>query len=70
VLAEGDELTIAEFPQIAARVEGFDIRIPAAPALAAAPALRTCCDALLGMQIFPVDVGIDHDPARMGILTI
>ena len=34
VLAEGDELTIAEFPQIAARVEGFDVRIPAAPALA------------------------------------
>ena len=34
VLAEGDELTVAEFPQIAARVEGFDVRIPAAPALA------------------------------------
>ena len=28
VLAEGDELTTAEFPQIAAQVEGFDIRIP------------------------------------------
>jgi DNA-binding NtrC family response regulator len=34
VLAEADELTIAEFPQIAAQVEGFDVRIPAAPALA------------------------------------
>jgi DNA-binding NtrC family response regulator len=32
VLAEGDELTVAEFPQIAARVEGFDVRIPPAPA--------------------------------------
>lgn len=32
VLADGDELTVAEFPQIAAQVEGFDIRIPAAPA--------------------------------------
>ena len=32
VLVEGDELTVAEFPQIAARVGGFDIRIPAAPA--------------------------------------
>ncbi len=30
-LAEGDELTVAEFPQIAARVEGFDVRVPAAP---------------------------------------
>jgi DNA-binding NtrC family response regulator len=41
VLAEGDELTVAEFPQIAARVDGFDVRIPPAPALAApAPAQR------------------------------
>jgi DNA-binding NtrC family response regulator len=31
VLADGDELTIAEFPQIAAQMEGFDVRIPAAP---------------------------------------
>ena len=29
VLADGDELTTAEFPQIAAQVEGFDVRIPA-----------------------------------------
>ena len=34
VLADGDELTIAEFPQIAAQVEGFEVRVPAAPALA------------------------------------
>ncbi|KMO27286.1 Fis family transcriptional regulator, partial [Methylobacterium tarhaniae] len=32
VLADGDELTIAEFPQIAAQVQGFDVRIPPAPA--------------------------------------
>ena len=31
VLADGDELTTAEFPQIAAQVEGFDVRIPPAP---------------------------------------
>jgi len=31
VLAEGDELGIAEFPQIAAHVEGFDVRVPPAP---------------------------------------
>ncbi len=31
VLADGDELTVADFPQIAARVEGFDVRIPPAP---------------------------------------
>jgi DNA-binding NtrC family response regulator len=32
VLATGDELTVAEFPQIAARVGGFDVRVPAVPA--------------------------------------
>lgn len=31
ILAEADELTVAEFPQIAARVEGFDVRVPSAP---------------------------------------
>jgi len=31
VLADADELTTAEFPQIAAQVEGFDVRIPPAP---------------------------------------
>ena len=39
VLADGDELTTAEFPQIAAQVEGYDVRIPAAPPpIAADPA--------------------------------
>lgn len=38
VLACGAELTVADFPQIAARVEGFDLRIPPAPAMAARPA--------------------------------
>lgn len=31
VLADGDELTVAEFPQIAQQVEGFDVRVPIAP---------------------------------------
>ena len=31
VLAEGDELTITEFPQIAAQMEGFDVRVPMLP---------------------------------------
>ena len=38
VLADGDELTVAEFPQIAAQVEGFDVRIPAAPTQPQMPA--------------------------------
>jgi DNA-binding NtrC family response regulator len=37
VLADGDELTIAEFPQIAAQVDGFDVRIPPAPIAVTAP---------------------------------
>jgi len=32
VLADGPELTVAEFPQIAAHVKGFDTAVPAAPA--------------------------------------
>ena len=36
VLADGDELTLAEFPQIAGQVDGFDIRIPPLPAREAA----------------------------------
>ncbi|MCC3246209.1 sigma-54 dependent transcriptional regulator [Methylocystis sp. WRRC1] len=36
VLADGDELTVAEFPQIAAHVDGYDVRVPPAPALAPA----------------------------------
>ena len=32
VLADSDELTIAEFPQIAAQVDGFEVRVPPAPA--------------------------------------
>ena len=31
VLADGGELTIAEFPQIAAQVDGFEVRVPPLP---------------------------------------
>ncbi len=37
VLADGDELTLAEFPQIATQVEGYDVRIPPAPSREAPP---------------------------------
>ncbi len=59
VLAEGDELTVAEFPQIAARVDGFDVRIPPAPALRAAD-LTTA---------FPRAAGdLDPDPHALRLL--
>ena len=34
VLADGDTLSIAEFPQIAVQVDGFEVRIPPAPVFA------------------------------------
>ena len=37
VLADGPQLTVAEFPQIAAHVEGFDAEIPPAPLLEKRP---------------------------------
>jgi DNA-binding NtrC family response regulator len=37
VLCDGDELTITEFPQIAAHVDGFEMRIPAIPAMLSQP---------------------------------
>ncbi len=40
VLADGDELTVAEFPQIAAHVSGFDVRVPPLPAPDAQTAIQ------------------------------
>ena len=37
VLADGPELSVAEFPQIAAHVDGFDAEIPAAPSAVQKP---------------------------------
>ena len=37
VLADGDELTVTEFPQIAAQVDGFDVRVPPVAAQPPAP---------------------------------
>ncbi|WP_026607638.1 sigma-54-dependent transcriptional regulator [Methylocapsa acidiphila] len=58
ILAEGDELTVAEFPQIATRVRGFDVRIPpiAAPAMAEPP---------LAAEIFRVEI---RDPNVLALL--
>jgi DNA-binding NtrC family response regulator len=41
VLCEGDTLTVAEFPQIAAQVDGYEINVPAAAELPA-PDLGEC----------------------------
>lgn len=49
VLADGHELTVAEFPQIAAHVEGFEAEIPAAPSVVQKPQAYTG-PALLGAE--------------------
>ncbi|HEX9167715.1 MAG TPA: helix-turn-helix domain-containing protein, partial [Roseiarcus sp.] len=60
VLADGDELTTAEFPQIAAQVEGYDVRIPAAPPLIAA-------DPAAFVALRPT--GLDrHDPHSLRLI--
>ncbi len=48
VLADGSELTVDEFPQIAAHVEGFEATIPPAPAPMSKPAYTG--PALLGAE--------------------
>ena len=56
VLADGGELTLAEFPQIAAQVEGFDVRVPPLPMSPARPVER---------EIVRVEV---HDPNVLRLL--
>jgi DNA-binding NtrC family response regulator len=49
VLCDGSELTVSEFPQIAAHVEGFEAEIPAAPTTLQKPLAYTG-PALLGAE--------------------
>jgi DNA-binding NtrC family response regulator len=67
VLADGAELTVAEFPQIAAHVEGFNAEIPAAPtALQKQPAYTG--PALLGAEdTIPQTVEIRGGNGTLGI---
>ena len=39
VLADGDELTLTEFPQIASQVEGFEVRVPPVAAQVPSPVI-------------------------------
>jgi DNA-binding NtrC family response regulator len=66
VLADGPELTVAEFPQIAVHVEGFAAEIPPAPATAP-PSLYTG-PALLGAEAtVPRTVELANGAARGSI---
>ncbi|ARN83655.1 sigma-54-dependent transcriptional regulator [Methylocystis bryophila] len=58
VLAEDDELTVAEFPQIANTVCGFDVRVPPAPSFSELRPMRE-------REIVRVEV---RDPNMLGLL--
>ena len=47
VLCEGDTLEVQDFPQIAALVEGFEVKIPAAPPLPPKPVLAHGAGAII-----------------------
>ncbi|MGB7204154.1 MAG: sigma-54 dependent transcriptional regulator [Anderseniella sp.] len=49
VMSEGSELNIADFPQIAALTDGFDVEVPPVPASVAAPSVSVSgADAMIG----------------------
>ncbi len=69
VLCDGDELTLAEFPQIAAQVEGYDVAVPEAPQSAPDP-LPVCegSAALIGAEIPTVGTASSiSDGSALGI---
>jgi DNA-binding NtrC family response regulator len=69
VLADGPELTVAEFPQIAAQVEGFEAEVPPAPSHLQKPPAYTG-PALLGAEgTIPrtVDVRSSGGQSSLGI---
>jgi DNA-binding NtrC family response regulator len=60
VLCDGDELTVDEFPQIAAHVDGFEARVPEAPALPPPPPPVPA--------MLPYDAPVLKDPSRVALL--
>lgn len=63
VLAEGSVLTVSEFPQIAAHVEGFAARTPPAPAFT--PRAAFTGPAMIGAE-FPLTQAIDLEGEEPG----
>ncbi len=54
VLCEGDVLTVDDFPQIAALVDGYEVSIPAAPLQKTNDVLPSGEDAIIGIDDTPV----------------
>jgi len=68
VLCDGDELSVAEFPQIAAQVDGFDVRVPPLPPMPE-PVPVHQGPAMYGDEPVRRDAGsILRDPSIMALL--
>ena len=77
VLCDGDELTVDEFPQIAAQVDGFEARIPPAPPapppLATPPAYAAAVPQFQSARMVeeafaPAPLVALRDPSRVSLL--
>ncbi|TVR11325.1 MAG: sigma-54-dependent Fis family transcriptional regulator [Salinarimonadaceae bacterium] len=60
VLADGDELTVAEFPQIAAQVEGYGVEIPPAPVFAETGTAQAPLKEIVRVEV--------HDPYALSLV--
>ncbi|WP_439574354.1 sigma-54-dependent transcriptional regulator [Phreatobacter sp.] len=58
VLCDGDELSVADFPQIAAQVDGYEVVVPLAPPVVAAPALQPGAMAQPAMIVTGASIGL------------
>jgi DNA-binding NtrC family response regulator len=69
VLCESDRLTVDDFPQIAALVDGYEVRIPPAPVPAPKPALPSGQAAIIGAEgtSVPLARGAVRDGIALGI---
>jgi DNA-binding NtrC family response regulator len=70
VLCESDRLSVDDFPQIAALVEGYEVRIPPAPLPTPKPALPCGQAAIIGadgVPSGPIALGAVSDGIALGI---
>ena len=69
VLCEADRLTVDDFPQIAALVDGYEARVPPAPVPAPKPALPSGHAAIIGGEVTNVAMarGEVSDGLALGI---
>jgi DNA-binding NtrC family response regulator len=68
VLSDGYELTVSEFPQIAAQVEGFSVAVPATPARNAPQPVRPGVVMLGAEQTVPQTIAVSN--GALGIRAI